>query len=66
MGEFGSVCFQFTTDADPGVSEVSKKQEKCKKIRKYEFGSHPFDPKLNEDYFSIFGVNVYVFLYLVS
>ena len=62
MGEFGSVCFQFTTDADLGVSEVFKKQEKCKNIRKYEFGGHPFDPKLNEESFFIFGVNVYVFL----
>ena len=51
MGEFGSVYFQFTTDTDPGVSEISKKQEKCKKIRKYEFGGHPFKPKFNEDFF---------------
>ena len=56
MGEFGSVCFQFTTDANPGGVRGFKK------AGKYEFGGLSFDPKFNKDSFSIFRVNVYIFL----
>ena len=66
VGEFGSVCFQFYYWCRPrGVRGFKKAGKVWKKIRKYEFGGHPFEPKLNEDSSAILGVNVCFSLVMV-